>query len=276
MCPPLLSSAVSIAQGHILFSSGLSGSTSRLAQSSSSVASYVTLRRGSTTTDGSKDRPRSAFERLYSVDYQSGKMSAEEQLQRMKRHQKALVRERKRTLSQGEKSAVTVRPPSRPLSADLSSWKREQDFDFQLLEKAARDVEDREKEDQEWVHARAIHVTELDLEPQDYDLDISKELSTPNKVEIPERYVDLDPEEPMSREEQEARCRRAEKIKNILTRSSVHNLQPVGLLEELAPSDLDLQMQEQKRMITISYALASEASQRSKQVAVPAFFHMTS
>ncbi|XP_073406858.1 pleckstrin homology domain-containing family A member 7 isoform X2 [Dendrobates tinctorius] len=254
----------------------LSGSTSRLAQSSSSVASYVTLRRGSTTTDGSKDRPRSAFERLYSVDYQSGKMSAEEQLQRMKRHQKALVRERKRTLSQGEKSAVTVRPPSRPLSADLSSWKREQDFDFQLLEKAARDVEDREKEDQEWVHARAIHVTELDLEPQDYDLDISKELSTPNKVEIPERYVDLDPEEPMSREEQEARCRRAEKIKNILTRSSVHNLQPVGLLEELAPSDLDLQMQEQKRMITISYALASEASQRSKQVAVPAFFHMTS
>ncbi|XP_077142679.1 pleckstrin homology domain-containing family A member 7 isoform X4 [Ranitomeya variabilis] len=246
---------------------GLSGSTSRLAQSSSSVASYVTLRRGSTTTEGPKERPRSAFERLYSGDNQRGKMSAEEQLQRMKRHQKALVRERKRTLSQGEKPAVTGRPPSRPLSADLSSWKREQDFDFQLLEKAARDVEDREKEDQEWVHARAIHVTELDLEPQDYDLDISKELSTPDKVEIPERYVDLDPEDPPSREEQEARYRRVEKIKNILTRSSVHNLQPAALPEETAPADLDLQMQEQERMITISYALASEASQRSKQVA---------
>ncbi|XP_077142682.1 pleckstrin homology domain-containing family A member 7 isoform X7 [Ranitomeya variabilis] len=100
---------------------GLSGSTSRLAQSSSSVASYVTLRRGSTTTEGPKERPRSAFERLYSGDNQRGKMSAEEQLQRMKRHQKALVRERKRTLSQGEKPAVTGRPPSRPLSADLSS-----------------------------------------------------------------------------------------------------------------------------------------------------------
>ncbi|XP_069594624.1 pleckstrin homology domain-containing family A member 7 isoform X4 [Ranitomeya imitator] len=246
---------------------GLSGSTSRLAQSSSSVASYVTLRRGSATTEGPKDRPRSAFERLYSGDHQRGKMSAEEQLQRMKRHQKALVRERKRTLSQGEKPAVTGRPPSRPLSADLSSWKREQDFDFQLLEKAARDVEDREKEDQEWVHARAIHVTELDLEPQDYDLDISKELSTPDKVEIPERYVDLDPEDPPSREEQEARYRRVEKIKNILTRSSVHNLQPAALPEETAPADLDLQMQEQERMITISYALASEASHRSKQVA---------
>ncbi|XP_077142680.1 pleckstrin homology domain-containing family A member 7 isoform X5 [Ranitomeya variabilis] len=251
---------------------GLSGSTSRLAQSSSSVASYVTLRRGSTTTEGPKERPRSAFERLYSGDNQRGKMSAEEQLQRMKRHQKALVRERKRTLSQGEKPAVTGRPPSRPLSADLSSWKREQDFDFQLLEKAARDVEDREKEDQEWVHARAIHVTELDLEPQDYDLDISKELSTPDKVEIPERYVDLDPEDPPSREEQEARYRRVEKIKNILTRSSVHNLQPAALPEETAPADLDLQMQEQERMITISYALASEASQRSKQVAAHAVY----
>ncbi|XP_075694332.1 pleckstrin homology domain-containing family A member 7 isoform X2 [Rhinoderma darwinii] len=97
---------------------GLSGSTSRLPQSSS-VASYVTLRRGS-TTDTSKDRPKSAFERLYSGDNQRGKMSAEEQLDRMKRHQKSLVRERKRTLSQGEKS-FTGRPASRPLSADLSS-----------------------------------------------------------------------------------------------------------------------------------------------------------
>ncbi|KAM4017726.1 pleckstrin homology domain-containing family A member 7 isoform 2-T2 [Anomaloglossus baeobatrachus] len=235
---------------------GLSGSTSRLAQSSSSVASYVTLRRA-TTTDGPKDRPKSAFERLYSGDNQRGKMSAEEQLERMKRHQKALVRERKRTLSQGEKPVVPGRATSRPLSADLSS----------LLDKAAQDVKDREKEDRDWVHARAIHVTELDLEPQDYDLDISKELSTPDKVEIPERYIDLDPEEPLSREEQEARYRRVEKIKNILTRSSVHNLQQAGPPEESAPSDLDLQIQEQERMITISYALASEASQRSKQVA---------
>lgn len=58
-------------------------------------------------------------------------------------------------------------------------WKREQDFDFQLLEKAARDVEDREREDYDWVHAKAIHVTEMDLEPQDYDLDISREVTGP-------------------------------------------------------------------------------------------------
>ncbi|CAI5763337.1 pleckstrin homology domain-containing family A member 7 isoform X1 [Podarcis lilfordi] len=96
-------------------SRGLSGSTSRLHQSST-ASSYATFRR-----DGSKDRPKSALERLYSGDHQRGKMSAEEQLERMKRHQKALVRERKRTLGQGERQSVSSRSFVRPVSADVGS-----------------------------------------------------------------------------------------------------------------------------------------------------------
>ncbi|KAG9328782.1 hypothetical protein JZ751_026006 [Albula glossodonta] len=84
-----------------------------------------------------KERPKSALERLYSGDppAQRGRMSAEEQLERMKRHQKALVRERKRTLSQGERHSTSSRASSyslpasgsasgsasRPLSTDLGS-----------------------------------------------------------------------------------------------------------------------------------------------------------
>ncbi|NWI02014.1 PKHA7 protein, partial [Tichodroma muraria] len=93
---------------------GLSGSTSRLHQSST-ISSFATLQR-----DRSK-RPKSALERLYSGDHQRGKMSAEEQLERMKRHQKALVRERKRTLSQGERQPVSSRSFIRPVSADVGS-----------------------------------------------------------------------------------------------------------------------------------------------------------
>ncbi|KAM9302107.1 pleckstrin homology domain-containing family A member 7 [Gastrophryne carolinensis] len=250
---------------------GSSGAAPRLPQSSS-VASYITLRRGTTHTEASKERPRSAFERLYAGDNQSGKMSAEEQLERMKRHQKALVRERKRTLSQGDKQPVPSagRPASRPLSADVSSWRREQEFDLQLLEKAARGVEDFDLDDQDWVQARAVQITEVDLEPQEYDLDISKELATPDKVAIPERYIEMEPEEPLSHEELEARHRKVEKIKHILARSSVHNLVPPVHPDELLPSDMDAQMQQQERRITISYALASEASLRSKQVAAHA------
>nr|BAG62985.1 unnamed protein product [Homo sapiens] len=102
---------------------GLSGSTSRL-QQSSTIAPYVTLRRGlnAESSKATFPRPKSALERLYSGDHQRGKMSAEEQLERMKRHQKALVRERKRTLGQGERTGLpSSRYLSRPLPGDLGS-----------------------------------------------------------------------------------------------------------------------------------------------------------
>ncbi|KFP91212.1 Pleckstrin homology domain-containing family A member 7, partial [Apaloderma vittatum] len=237
---------------------GLSGSTSRL-HHSSTLSTYATLRR-----DRSKERPKSALERLYSGDHQRGKMSAEEQLERMKRHQKALVRERKRTLSQGERQSVSARSFIRPISADVGSWKREQEFDLQLLERAVRGED---KDENEWFKVQPVAVTETDLEPQDYDLDISRELSKPEKVAIPERYIELEPEEPLSTEELAARQRKAEKIKNLLTKSSMHNLQPTVAQDKHNSVDLDSQLQEQERIITISYALASEASQRSKEVA---------
>ncbi|XP_025784513.1 pleckstrin homology domain-containing family A member 7 [Puma concolor] len=180
---------------------GLSGSTSRL-QQSSTIAPYVTLRRG----------------------------------------------------LNAESSKVTF------------PWKREQDFDLQLLERAMQG-ERKDKEENGWLKVQAMPVTELDLEPQDYDLDISRELSKPEKVSIPERYVELDPEEPPSLEELQARYRKAEKIRNILARSSMCNLQPTSGQDRNSVADLDSQLQEQERIINISYALASEASQRSKQVA---------
>ncbi|XP_051757659.1 pleckstrin homology domain-containing family A member 7 isoform X1 [Ctenopharyngodon idella] len=257
---------------------GLTGSSSRLNQSSN-ISSFVTLRRGITTTS-LKERPKSALERLYSgeIVQQRGRMSAEEQLERMKRHQKALVRERKRTLSQGERQSSTSRASSssasRPVSADLGSWRREQDFDLQLLERAVqgeeRPVEHKERQrshSDEWLTLSSTPMRELDLEPLDYQLDLSKELSKPQKVAIPERYVDLDPEEPLSPQEMEARHRKVERIKSILAKSSVQNIPPPAAVDKPVLPDIDSALQEQERIITMSYALASEASLKSKQVA---------
>lgn len=56
----------------------------------------------------------------------------------------------------------------------------------------------------------------------------SPQLSKPEKVSIPERYVDLDPEEPPSLEELQARYRKAEKIRSILTRSRSALLLPLS------------------------------------------------
>uniref|UniRef100_A0AAZ3SR92 Pleckstrin homology domain containing, family A member 7b n=1 Tax=Oncorhynchus tshawytscha TaxID=74940 RepID=A0AAZ3SR92_ONCTS len=110
---------------------GLSGSSPRLNQSSN-ISSYVTLRRGAAAS-AERERPKSALEQLYSSGQQPqplaqaprGRMSAEEQLERMKRHQRALVRERKRNLSQGERHSNTAHRTSsstRALSStDLGS-----------------------------------------------------------------------------------------------------------------------------------------------------------
>uniref|UniRef100_A0A3P8RCX6 Pleckstrin homology domain containing, family A member 7b n=1 Tax=Astatotilapia calliptera TaxID=8154 RepID=A0A3P8RCX6_ASTCA len=165
------------------------------------------------SSHSSQERPKSALERLYAVDpaqqQQRGKMSADEQLERMKRHQKALVRQRKRTLSHGDRHAASSSrtSSSRSLSADLGSHK-----------------ERPRSHSDEWLTFRSMATTpppthEVDLEPLDYDLDLNKELSKPQKVSIPERYVDSEPEEPLSPQEVEERHRKVERIKSILAKS---------------------------------------------------------
>uniref|UniRef100_A0A8C7S3S3 Pleckstrin homology domain containing A7 n=1 Tax=Oncorhynchus mykiss TaxID=8022 RepID=A0A8C7S3S3_ONCMY len=256
-----------------VFLSGPAGSSSRLNQSTN-ISSYVTLRRGASAASGLKERPKSALERLYSGDVlqqqSRGRMSAEEQLQRMKRHQKALVRQRKRTLSQGERQASSSRASSssssqqRPLSADLGSWRREQEFDLQLLERAVQGEEARGV-----VQATSTLTQEVDPETLDYDLDLSRELAKPQKVLIPERYIDTEPEEPLSPQEVEARHRNMERIKNILAKSRYITILagPSVAVDQPEVVGLDSALLKQERIITMSYALASEASLKSKQVA---------
>uniref|UniRef100_A0A3B3ZMB5 Pleckstrin homology domain-containing family A member 7 n=1 Tax=Periophthalmus magnuspinnatus TaxID=409849 RepID=A0A3B3ZMB5_9GOBI len=258
---------------------GAASSSFRINQSSS-ISSYVTLRRAASAVS-MKERPKSALERLYSGDaalqQQRGRMSADEQLERMKRHQKALVRQRKRTLSHGDRHGASSSRSSasslRPLSADLGSLKREQDFDLQLLERAVQGEEPRSHSD-EWLtfKSTATPTKEGELEPLEYDLDLSKELSKPQKVLIPERYMESEPEEALSPEEVEERQRKVQRIKSILAKSSVQNLAPAVSVDkpDLGRATLDSALQEQERIITMSYALASEASLKSKMVAAQA------
>ncbi|KAF3855198.1 hypothetical protein F7725_023253 [Dissostichus mawsoni] len=106
---------------------GLSGPSSHLNQSNY-IASYVTLRRGPGGS-AARERPKSALELLSSPPdvlqlsgaQPRGRMTAEEQLERMKRHQKALVRERKRNLSQERSSSTAQRSSSTAQRSSSSS-----------------------------------------------------------------------------------------------------------------------------------------------------------
>ncbi|KAM9352652.1 pleckstrin homology domain-containing family A member 7-like [Symphorus nematophorus] len=269
-------------------SKGLLGSSSRQNQSTS-ISSYVTLRRGPGSSAPRPERPKSAFERLSSPteapqlpsSQPRGRMTAEEQLERMKRHQKALVRERKRNLSQGERSSTghstsTVTTQRSSSSSRLPSntsdpptsvfdWQEERPGAEGQSDEGRSQVKERGRiQSDEWVTVTATRIQEVDVEPFDYDLDISRELSKPQKVPIPERYVESDSEEPLSPEELEERSRRAERIKNLLAKSSVQNIQPSAPLDF---SELDSALQQQERIMNVSQALASEASRKSKLVA---------
>ncbi|CAK6954504.1 pleckstrin homology domain-containing family A member 7-like isoform X1 [Scomber scombrus] len=271
-------------------SKGLSGTSSRLNQSNS-ISSYVTLRRGPGSSLA-RERPKSALERLSSPteaqqlpsSQARGRMSAEEQLERMKRHQKALVRERKRNLSQGERSCTGVstftatthrsssssRLPSNTSDppASVFDWKEERPRAEGQSDEGRNQVKERGRiQSDEWVTVPVTQIREVDVEPLDYDLDISRELSKPRKVPIPERYVESDPEEPLSPEELEERSRRTERIKNLLAKSSVHNMQPSAPMDF---SELESALQQQEKIMTVSHALASEASRKSKRVAAKA------
>ncbi|XP_061898797.1 pleckstrin homology domain-containing family A member 7-like isoform X5 [Entelurus aequoreus] len=249
----------------------LSGPSWRL-NHSDAVSSFVTLRRGPASSVD-RERPRSALECLSSdvVHHSGGRMSADEQLERMKRHQRALVRDRKRNLSPGERSSASV--PARRAPSSFSPWPpsgtsdppASSVFDWREERQVAEGQSDEGARERGSVKAATL-VRETDVEPLDFHLDISKELCKPQKVSIPERYVESDPEEPLSPEEKEERRRRAQRIKELLSKSNVQNLQsaPLDLTE------LDSVLRQQERIMNASRALASEASQKSKLVAAQA------
>ncbi|KAI2653621.1 Pleckstrin homology domain-containing family A member 7 [Labeo rohita] len=252
---------------------GLSGSSSRINQYG--VTSY-SLRRGDSALSAT-ERPKSALERLCSGESdrlpQRGRMSAEEQLERMKRHQRGLVRERKRNLSQGERQPVGSRAFTRPGSSDPGSG-LEKVIDLQRPIQALHDESQRPGSD-EWltVEARPMNTQELELEPElvpepvDFEFDLTRELSTPRKVRIPERLMDVESDEDLSPEERETRSRTVAKIKSLLSKSSM----PQSMdSQQIDFSELDQELEQQERIMSVHRALAREASIKRKQVTAKA------
>uniref|UniRef100_A0A8C1JD30 Pleckstrin homology domain containing, family A member 7a n=1 Tax=Cyprinus carpio TaxID=7962 RepID=A0A8C1JD30_CYPCA len=233
---------------------GLSGSSSRINQYG--VTSY-SLRGDSALS--TTERPKSALERLCLGEYQPdhlpqrGRMSVEEQLERMKRHQRALVRERKRNMSQGERQFLSSHASTRPTSSGPGSQPEQ-----------ALPAESQCLGSDEWltVEARPVNIQELELEAEsvDFGFDLTRELSTPQKVSIPERLMDVESEEELSPEEKETRSHTIAKIKSLLSKSSVRSMEA----EQIDFSELDKELQQQERITSVHRALATEEAGHSQ------------
>ncbi|XP_076605599.1 pleckstrin homology domain-containing family A member 6 isoform X4 [Chaetodon auriga] len=197
----------------------------------------------------SRERPKSA---VFTSEVKS-KMSVEEQNERIRRNQSSSIRDKRRSLNlSGGQSPATYKVIRRRLTAH--------EIDIKDLETAVRG------QGQESPWEEIARLRRLQVEAEHYDLDISKELMAPDKVLIPERYMDVEDNTPLSPEEQKEKQKKLERIKTLIAKSNLQNMVPLldGPVEGGAPVSSQQQLQEQEKRIEISCALAAEASRRSR------------
>ncbi|XP_049552458.1 pleckstrin homology domain-containing family A member 6 isoform X10 [Orcinus orca] len=192
------------------------------------------------------------------------KMSVEEQIDRMRRHQSGSMKDKRRSLQLPASPAPD--PSARPAYKVVRRHRSIHEVDISNLEAALR-AEEPGGQAYETPREEIARLRRMELEPQHYDVDISKELSTPDKVLIPERYIDLEPDTPLSPEELKEKQKKVERIKTLIAKSSMQNVVPIGEGDLVdVPQDSESQLQEQEKRIEISCALATEASRRGRML----------
>ncbi|XP_047560422.1 pleckstrin homology domain-containing family A member 6 isoform X6 [Lutra lutra] len=200
------------------------------------------------------------------------KMSVEEQIDRMRRHQSGSMKEKRRSLqlpaSPASPASPAPDPAARPAYKVVRRHRSIHEVDISNLEAALR-AEEPGGQAYETPREEIARLRKMELEPQHYNVDINKELSTPDKVLIPERYIDLEPDTPLSPEELKEKQKKVERIKTLIAKSSMQNVVPIGEGDLVdVPQDSESQLQEQEKRIEISCALATEASRRGRMLSV--------
>ncbi|XP_075709857.1 pleckstrin homology domain-containing family A member 6 isoform X10 [Rhinoderma darwinii] len=221
----------------------------------------VVRRGGSHARNGqiSRERPKSA---LFTSEVKS-KMSVEEQIDRMKRHQSGSMKEKRRSLQlpSGQQTETSTTKPAGTYRV-VRRHRSIHEVDISDLEAAIRSQESQRS--YESPREEIARLRKMEVDPQGFDVDINRELSTPDKVLIPERYIDMDPEGPLSPEEQQEKQRKVERIKTLIAKSSLQNVIPLSDSEMELPPDPESQLQEQEKRIELSCTLAAEASRRGR------------
>uniref|UniRef100_A0A8D3E260 Pleckstrin homology domain containing A5 n=1 Tax=Scophthalmus maximus TaxID=52904 RepID=A0A8D3E260_SCOMX len=201
---------------------------------SSSIASYVTLRKSkkpdprtvsprTSVFTALQERPHSAVEQqLCAAESGRPRMSVEEQLERIRRHQQGALREKKKghNIRGGSQENTPSRShsftkESRSKQSQMRRREEVMSFDFQELEASLRqqDVVRQQETPAEEI-ARLKEASHAD------HFNVDRELSVPDKVLIPERYIESDPEEALSPEQEADKQKKVDRIKALIAKNS--------------------------------------------------------
>ncbi|XP_055214398.1 pleckstrin homology domain-containing family A member 5 isoform X27 [Gorilla gorilla gorilla] len=145
---------------------------------SSTIASYVTLRKTKKMMDLRTERPRSAVEQLCLAESTRPRMTVEEQMERIRRHQQACLREKKKGLNViGASDQSPLQSPSNLRDNPFRTTQtRRRDDNVKELDTAIR--ENDVKPDRETPATEIVQLKET--EPQ--NVDFSKELKKTENI----------------------------------------------------------------------------------------------
>ncbi|XP_060050444.1 pleckstrin homology domain-containing family A member 5 isoform X24 [Erinaceus europaeus] len=145
---------------------------------SSTIASYVTLRKTKKMMDSRTERPRSAVEQLCLAESTRPRMTVEEQMERIRRHQQACLREKKK--GAGVLGALDPSPLQSPSSLRDNPFRisqtRRRDDSIKELEPGIRE------DDRKPIHEMPATETVRLKEAEPENMDISKEFKKTEDV----------------------------------------------------------------------------------------------
>ncbi|XP_078194380.1 pleckstrin homology domain-containing family A member 5 isoform X31 [Callithrix jacchus] len=228
---------------------------------SSTIASYVTLRKTKKMMDLRTQRPRSAVEQLCLAESTRPRMTVEEQMERIRRHQQACLRERKKGLNViGASDPSPLQSPSNLRDNPCrTSQIRRRDDNIKELDTVIR--ENDVKPDPETPAAEILQLKED--EPQ--NVDFSKELKKTETISY-EMLFEPEPNGVNSVEMSDKERDKEEMPEDVLyspqDETQITNYQPEDHVEENTKNNVD----EQEETV-ISYEPTPEVSRGNQTMA---------
>ncbi|XP_034637941.1 pleckstrin homology domain-containing family A member 5 isoform X1 [Trachemys scripta elegans] len=229
---------------------------------SSTIASYVTLRKNK-KIDLRMERPRSAVEQLCLAENTRPRMTVEEQMERIKRHQQACLREKKKglniigisDLSPSQSSSFVRDNPFK-----LSQNRRKDD----MVSSNIRELENaiRENDLEQNHETPAEEITQLNARSEEHNANFTNELTKSDDPLLPDMCVIADPKEGNA----EGGVEKQKKLgKTHNVDISLQNMAPVANHKhETSPKESEAASVQEQEGIISSFALAVQSSRENQ------------
>ncbi|EMP25007.1 Pleckstrin like proteiny domain-containing family A member 5, partial [Chelonia mydas] len=221
-----------------------------------------------------KERPRSAVEQLCLAENTRPRMTVEEQMERIKRHQQACLREKKKGLN-----IIGVSDPS---SSQSLSFVRDNPFKLaqnrrkdDMVSSNIKELESAIREnDLEQNHGTPEEeITQLNAGSKEDNADFTKELTKSDDLLLPDMCVRADPKEGNAEEGVE-KPKKLGKTHNVDI--SLQNMAPVeNHKHETSPKESEAASVREQEGIISSFELAVQSSRENQREDAPGIFSLS-